>query len=77
MEYVLGGPAFEPELSIDETLKDIIRLNLRLDVCSDKADRAGSWLRAVTTWSVGRNMVNGAQPHAALSLLAKSAGSQA
>ena len=52
VEYVLGGPAFEPELSIDETLKDIIRLNLRLDVCSDKADRAGSWLRAVTTAAV-------------------------
>ena len=43
---------FSPEVTINEDLKEIIRLNLRLDVCSDKADSKGSWIRAVTTASL-------------------------
>ena len=43
---------FEPEVLADSDLREIIRLNMRLDVCSDQAERTGSWLRAVTTAAV-------------------------
>ena len=43
---------FEPEVAVESDLKEIIRLNLKLEVCTDKAERAGSWIRAITTASI-------------------------
>ena len=39
-------------MTVDSDLKEIIRLNLKLEVCTDKAERAGSWIRAITTASI-------------------------
>ena len=47
-----SAATFIPEVSADDSLKEIIRLNLNLEVCTDKMERAGSWLRAVTTASI-------------------------
>ena len=43
---------FEPEVSVNKDLKELIRLNLTLDVCTDKAEKSGSWLRAISAASI-------------------------
>ena len=43
---------FVPEITINQDLKEIIRLNLKMEVCTDKAESKGSWIRAVTTASL-------------------------
>ena len=47
-----SAATFTPEVSADESLTELIRLNLNLDVCRDRVERAGSWLRAITTAAV-------------------------
>ncbi len=43
---------FTPEVSANKEVCELIRLNLNRDVCTDAADPAGSWLRAVSTASI-------------------------
>ena len=41
-----------PEVTVDDEMKDIIRLNLKMAPCSDSPAPAGSWLRAVSQQAI-------------------------